>query len=75
MTNKEAIEQLKELRMWMAREFGVEPNELDRESIHMAIEALEKTADKECSRCQHRNRCSIFDNFNIDYCSDWSEEE
>lgn len=39
------------------------------------IDALEKTADKECSKCQHRNRCSIVDNFNIDYCSDWSDEE
>lgn len=45
------------------------------EAITMAIEALNKTSDKLCSRCQHINICAIFDNFNIDYCSDWSEEE
>lgn len=83
MTNKEAIEQLKELRMWMAREFGVEPNELDRELIHMAIEALE-AQDHKCENCDHRrNRdfemywCNermmwVDDDM---HCTDWSEEE
>ena len=45
--------------------------ESEHESVRMAIEALEKTSDKDCSRCKDKNCCSIHDNFNIDYCSDW----
>lgn len=29
--------------------------------------------NKECSRCIHKGRCAIHDNFNIDYCSDWRD--
>ena len=43
-------------------------------AINMGIEALIKTSDKDCSRCRERNRCAIYDNFNIDYCSDWGCE-
>lgn len=73
MTNEEAIKCLRCTFYNMESCQKEECNE--HEAIQMAIEALEKTDDKECSRCQHRNRCSIVDNFNIDYCSDWSEEE
>lgn len=44
-------------------------------AIDRAIAALEKQSDKNCSRCVNRNRCAIHDNFNVDYCSDWSVEE
>jgi len=37
----------------------------------LAISALEKTSDKNCSRCIDKGKCVIHDNFNIDYCSDW----
>ena len=45
-----------------------------REAYEMAIEALQQTGDKECSRCINRGKCAIYDNFNIDYCSDWRPE-
>lgn len=45
------------------------------ESIKIAIESLEKTSDEGCSRCIYRGKCTIFDNFNIDYCSDWRNKE
>jgi len=37
----------------------------------VAISALEKLSDKNCSRCVDKNRCAIHDRFNIDYCSYW----
>ena len=44
-------------------------------AFDMAIQALEKTSDKNCSRCINKGKCAIHDNFNIDYCSDWSDEQ
>ena len=44
-------------------------------ALDLAISALEKLSDKNCSRCVDRNRCAIHDNFNIDYCSDWEVKE
>lgn len=44
-------------------------------ALDLAIDALEKQSDKNCSRCADRNRCAIYKNFNIDYCSDWSVVE
>lgn len=37
----------------------------------LAIEALKLTSVKECSTCLDKGCCAIFDNFNIDYCSDY----
>ena len=37
----------------------------------MAIKALKLTTVKECSTCSDKGYCAIFDNFNIDYCSDY----
>lgn len=44
-------------------------------ALDLAIAALEKISDKNCSRCVDRNQCAIHNNFNINYCSDWSVEE
>lgn len=40
-------------------------------AIAVAISALEKTSDKKCLMCIDKGKCAIYDNFNIDYCSDW----
>lgn len=32
---------------------------------------INKLSDKNCSKCINKDKCAIFDNFNIDYCSDW----
>ena len=40
-------------------------------ALELAISALEKTSDKNCSKCVNKSKCAIHDNFNIDYCSDW----
>lgn len=26
---------------------------------------------KECGNCMNKGKCSIYDNYNIDFCSDW----
>lgn len=44
-------------------------------AIDRAISALEKTSDKGCNRCEYKYQCAIRENFSIDYCSDWEEEE
>ena len=44
-------------------------------ALDLAISALEKQSDKNCSRCADKNQCAIHKNFNIDYCSDWSMVE
>lgn len=44
------------------------------EAEKVAISALEKQSDKNCSKCINKDKCAIHDNFNIDYCSDWSDE-
>ena len=39
---------------------------------------LERTAllvEKECKHCANRGKCSIYDNHNIDFCSDWEEKK
>ena len=43
----------------------------DIEALKLAIEALELTSVKECSTCLDKGCCAIFDNFNINYCSDY----
>lgn len=71
MTKKEAIEIILDLDIRTGRSQG--KNRI-AEAFILAIDSLEKTADKDCSRCRDRGKCAIYDNFNIDYCSDWSAE-
>lgn len=42
-----------------------------KEALNTAIKSLEKTSDKNCSKCIDKGRCAIYDNFYINYCSDW----
>ena len=65
---KKEIKKLREIKP------GAEWDEQEK-ATDLAISALEKQSDKNCSRCADRNRCAIHKNFNIDYCSDWSVEE
>lgn len=30
-------------------------------------------AAKDCGNCVNKGKCAIYDNFNIDFCSDWRE--
>lgn len=71
MTNKEAIEIIKIAMAEVEWDYPMDYTV----AFEKAIEVLEKTSDKLCSRCVHINVCTIFDNYDIDYCSDWSEEE
>lgn len=68
MTNKEAIRLLSLLTQTMV-DPDFEPQTVA--AINMGIEALINTSDQGYSHCRERNRCAIYDNFNIDYCSDW----
>lgn len=63
MTREEARETLEFLKIMDAPKL--------REAVDMAIEALKLTLVKECSTCSDKGCCAIFDNFNIDYCSDY----
>lgn len=63
MTREEARETLEFLKIMDAPKL--------REAVDMAIEALKLTSVKECSTCSDKGCCAIFDNFNIDYCSDY----
>ena len=65
---KKEIKKLREIKP------GTEWEEQEK-ATDLAISALEKLSDKNCSRCVDRNRCTIHDNFNIDYCSDWGGVE
>lgn len=77
MTNKEALEFAKQEHAAYKRKVkdGLTFYQKIVDYYDVVIEALEKTSDKLCARCTHKNKCAIFDNFNVDYCSDWSEEE
>ena len=70
MTEQQAIEYFK-MRL---RERTHPPTTAQQKAFTLAIPALEKTSDKECSKCIERGKCAIYDNFNIDYCSDWRME-
>ena len=76
MNKQEAIKSLKNIvEYWTYRPTIVEywtyrPTEI--EAAKLAISTLEKTSDKNCSMCIDKGKCAIHDNFNIDYCSDWS---
>lgn len=63
MTREEARETLEFLKIMDGPKL--------REAVDMAIEALKLTSVKECSTCSDKGCCAIFDNFNIDYCSDY----
>ena len=71
MTEKEAMEIINDLEIYLGR---AQCKGSIIRAVIKALESLEKTADKECSRCIDRGRCAIYDNFNIDYCSDWRIE-
>ena len=67
---EKAIEDFKAIKASFPRAHAEAEKTMD-----LAISALEKQSDKNCSRCVNKNQCAIHDNFNIDYCSDWSVEE
>ena len=33
----------------------------------------ERLKSRTCQSCANKGKCAIFDNFNIDYCSDWKK--
>ena len=33
----------------------------------------ERIKSRNCQSCVNKEKCAIFDNFNIDYCSDWEK--
>lgn len=77
MTKEEANELLQFMAdegFWFEDETGNReffPCGEERAAIDIAIKSLQQTADKNCSQCLERGKCAIYDNFNIDYCSDW----
>lgn len=34
---------------------------------------IERLKSRNCQTCANKGKCAIFDNFNIDYCSDWEK--
>ena len=34
---------------------------------------IEQLKSRTCQSCVNKGKCAIFDNFNIDYCSDWEK--
>src|SRR5574344_693424 len=36
-------------------------------------ECVERLKSRNCQTCANKGKCAIFDNFNIDYCSDWEK--
>jgi hypothetical protein len=69
MTNEEAIKVIETIDGLLIGE----GYDWEHEGLRLAKEALKKQSDTDCSRCRDRDKCAIHDNFNIDYCSDWSE--
>ena len=68
MTREEAIQTLNAM---FCQYSHIRKSDSEWDAIIMAIEALKLTAVKECSTCSDKGCCAIFDNFNIDYCSDY----
>lgn len=77
MENKDALEFAKKEREAYKRKVkdGFIFYQRIVEYYDIVIEAIDKTTDELCARCAYKNKCAIFDNFNINYCSDWREEE
>jgi hypothetical protein len=71
MTNQEAIEILRDTPIDLRSPREDDIHTLYAKAQMMAIEALKLTSVKECSTCSDKGCCAIFDNFNIDYCSDY----
>lgn len=43
--------------------------------LGITLERIALLVEKECEHCADRSKCAIYDNFNIDFCSDWREEK
>ena len=80
MNKQETIHTLERAKLYIfgnrnSRDYSLEALGRLSNAVGDAIYALEKTSDKNCSKCIDKGKCAIHDNFNIDYCSDWRCED
>ena len=83
MTNEEAIQELDSRKLTMSMCIDIESCIRANKAIELAISALEENdklkaeieqlKSRTCQSCVNKGKCAIFDNFNIDYCSDWEK--
>ena len=77
---KRLIEELNNTKLDIHLRTSMTPPQIVNATIEQHLEHAidiinrQPQTDKDCSKCLDRGKCAIYDNFNIDYCSDWRME-
>lgn len=73
MNKKEAIKEIEQLinKGIVLKTTTVNIPRKSVEAFETAIKSLKLTSVKECETCLDKGCCAIYDNFNIDFCSDY----